>query len=163
MPASRSAAPTSRSSAVLQRLVRCSWSRFALLALVAFGCAHPPALVPYDTVADDFRSGPNTPGMNHNGVERYRSRDFQSATSAFQQAVAIEPDPRFFFNLCLSLTEEHRLDEACQACVAVPRHILEGDRLRDRILDQARRQLARIDALAKQRGTRLTCSPVLPP
>lgn len=54
--------------------------------------------------------------LNEQGKDKLRSADVQGALASFQQAVALVPDPRYQFNVCLTLEAAEQWDNAIAAC-----------------------------------------------
>ena len=84
--------------------------------------------------------------MNNDGVEAFAAGRFGDASANFREAVAREPQPIYFFHLCLSLDREGKLAEALTACDAVhhqsptPDLAARADVELNRIRDEAHRQ-----------------------
>ena len=54
--------------------------------------------------------------LNEKGKEQLRSADVKGALALFQQAVALVPDARYQYNICLSLEALEQWDNAIAAC-----------------------------------------------
>jgi hypothetical protein len=57
--------------------------------------------------------------LNEEGKTLMRGNQYAEASKKFQEAVARVPEPKYFFNLCVSRTSEGLLDDAITACRAV--------------------------------------------
>lgn len=56
--------------------------------------------------------------LNDEGSQLFMNMAFANASTKFREAVARVPEPRYFFNLCLSLFQEGKFAEALTACNA---------------------------------------------
>ena len=54
--------------------------------------------------------------LDEQGKDKLRSADIAGALALFQQANALSPDPRYEFNVCLTLEAQEHWDEAGTAC-----------------------------------------------
>jgi hypothetical protein len=54
--------------------------------------------------------------LNAEGKAKIQVVDFEGAASRFRAAIALVPDPRFYFNLCYTLDRAGKLREARSAC-----------------------------------------------
>jgi hypothetical protein len=54
--------------------------------------------------------------LNEQGKEKLRAADIAGALALFQQAVALAPDPRYQYNVCLALGGQEQWDQAIAAC-----------------------------------------------
>lgn len=57
--------------------------------------------------------------LNEQGKELLANADYAGASQRFREAVALEPNPKYYFNLCLSLSQEGLVTEARNACAEV--------------------------------------------
>lgn len=84
--------------------------------------------------------------LNDEGKTAMYAHRYGDASAKFRQAVARVPEPPYFFNLCLALYQEGKFSEALVACDATlkndptPTLSAKVNKMRDRILDEARRQ-----------------------
>jgi hypothetical protein len=79
----------------------------------------PPALEPETTVAPASGSQAAIAAkLNDDGSKLFLAKSFADASMKFRDAVARVPEPRYFFNLCLSLYQEGKFAEALTACDA---------------------------------------------
>ncbi len=60
--------------------------------------------------------------LNDEGKELMFAGKFGEASAKFRDAVARVPEPKYFFNLCTSLFQEGKFDEAMTACGAVDKN-----------------------------------------
>src|SRR6266568_7087302 len=61
--------------------------------------------------------------LNDEGKDLYTdAKDYEGATAKFRQAIAIAPDPRYYFNLGSALDKLDLYDQALQACDDVFQH-----------------------------------------
>ncbi|MBL9020179.1 MAG: hypothetical protein JNL83_38695 [Myxococcales bacterium] len=60
--------------------------------------------------------------LNEEGKELMFAQRFAEASAKFRDAVARVPEPKYFFNLCTSLFQEGKFDEAMTACNAVDKN-----------------------------------------
>ena len=67
------------------------------------------------TPPDDARRA-QAEALNEQGKEKLRGADVAGALTAFQQATALVPDPRYQYNVCLALEAQERWDDAVGAC-----------------------------------------------
>jgi hypothetical protein len=72
------------------------------------GSAGPPT-------PDDARRA-QAEALNEQGKEKLRGADLQGALGAFQQAIALVPDARYQFNVCLTYEAAERWSDAIAAC-----------------------------------------------
>jgi hypothetical protein len=77
-------------------------------------------------------------------------RDYAQASAKLREAVARVPDPRYFFNLCMSLYLEGKLGEGLTACRAV-----EHNGPTSELKAKAEKLIAKIKAEAQRQGVRL--------
>jgi hypothetical protein len=90
-------------------------------------------------------------GLNEEARKAIAGKGFAQASEKLRSAVARVPEPRYFFNLCLSLYLEGKLDEGMRACKAVhqneppPALRDKTNELIQRVRDEARRQGIWID------------------
>lgn len=54
--------------------------------------------------------------LNEQGKDKLRSADLTGALGAFQQANKVVPDPRYQYNVCLTLEAQEQWDSAIAAC-----------------------------------------------
>jgi TolA-binding protein len=82
--------------------------------------------------------------LTNEGIELMKQGSFEAASNKFRDAVARIPEPRYFFNLCVSLYQQGRFVEALTACDAVkdttPKLEQKTITMMQRILDAAGRQ-----------------------
>ena len=84
--------------------------------------------------------------LNDEGKELMFAGKFAEASAKFRDAVARVPEPKYFFNLCTSLFQEGKFDEAMTACSAVsknsptPELNAKTDKLVGKIKDEAKNQ-----------------------
>ena len=84
--------------------------------------------------------------LNDEGKDAMYAQNFAAASAKFREAVARVPEPKYFFNLCTSLFQEGKFDEAVTACNAVgnnkptPDLQAKTDKLTGRIKDEAKTQ-----------------------
>jgi hypothetical protein len=64
---------------------------------------------------DDARRA-QAEALNEDGKLKLRSADIAGALTAFQQANALVPDPRYQYNVCLTLEAQEQWDKAVAAC-----------------------------------------------
>jgi hypothetical protein len=60
--------------------------------------------------------------LNEEGKELMFGNKYAEASAKFREAVARVPEPKYFFNLCTSLFQEGKFDEAITACNAVDKN-----------------------------------------
>jgi hypothetical protein len=84
--------------------------------------------------------------LNDEGKELMFAGKFAEASAKFRDAVARVPEPKYFFNLCTSLFQEGKFDEAMTACSAIdknnptPEQKAKTDKLIGKIKDEAAAQ-----------------------
>jgi hypothetical protein len=84
--------------------------------------------------------------LNDEGKELMFANKFAEASAKFREAVARVPEAKYFFNLCTSLYQEGKFDEAMTACNAVEKNNPSGElhgkneKLIGRIRDEAKAQ-----------------------
>src|SRR5215468_7427288 len=84
--------------------------------------------------------------LNDEGKELMFANKFAEASAKFREAVARVPEAKYFFNLCTSLYQEGKFDEAMTACNAVEKNNPSGelhaknDKLIGRIKEEAKSQ-----------------------
>ena len=59
---------------------------------------------------------PAAESLNEQGKELYKNKDFQGAAAKFREANSIQPDARYYFNLCATLEKAGDLNGALEAC-----------------------------------------------
>ena len=64
----------------------------------------------------DDKKRADAEALNEQGKEKLRTADIAGALVAFQQAVALVPDGRYQYNVCLTLEAQERWDDAIAAC-----------------------------------------------
>ena len=57
--------------------------------------------------------------LNEDGKALLRAKRYTEASDLFRQAIVLQPEGRFYYNLCMSLYHEGKLGEALTACRAV--------------------------------------------
>ncbi len=87
--------------------------------------------------------------LNEDGKELMYANKYPEATAKFRQAVARVNEPKYFFNLCVSLTNEGNLVEARANCYTAKNNG-NGD-----LVGKADKMMSKIEDLAKQQGTEL--------
>lgn len=87
--------------------------------------------------------------LNEEGKELMYANKYPEATAKFRQAVARVNEPKYFFNLCVSLTNEGNLVEARANCYTAKNN---GN---GEVVGKADKMMAKIEDLAKQQGTEL--------
>ncbi len=113
-------------------MTRLSWVTAALCAAGAVAYAESQA---------DIASK-----LNDEGKDAMYAQNFAQASAKFREAVARVPEPKYFFNLCTSLFQEGKFDEAVTACNAVgnnkpaPDLQAKTDKLVGRIKEEAKNQ-----------------------
>jgi hypothetical protein len=86
------------------------------LALAQSEPASAPAIVP---------TGPNpqAEALNDEGKDLFSNKkDYPAAADKFQQAIALSPDARYYYNLCAALDKLEQFDKAVEACDEVFKH-----------------------------------------
>jgi len=84
--------------------------------------------------------------LNDEGKELMFAGKFAEASAKFRDAVARVPEPKYFFNLCTSLFQEGKFDEAMTACSAIdknnptPEQKAKTEKLIGKIKDEAAAQ-----------------------
>ena len=89
------------------RLISLVLASFPALALVA---APGSAIAQPQARADQ---------LNEEGKALLRSKSYTEASDKFRQAIVLQPEGRFYYNLCMALYHEGKLGEALTACRAV--------------------------------------------
>jgi hypothetical protein len=74
---------------------------------VTDGSAAPPP---------DDKHRADAEALNEAGKEKLRGADVPGAVAAFQQAIALVPDPRYFYNLCIAHEAGEKWADAIAAC-----------------------------------------------
>ena len=87
--------------------------------------------------------------LNDEGKELMYANKYSEATAKFRQAVARVNEPKYFFNLCVSLTNEGNLVEARANCYTAKNNG-NGD-----LVGKADKMMIKIEDMAKQQGTEL--------
>src|SRR6266568_3064285 len=83
---------------------------------------------------------PRAEALNDAGKALYLDQqDYAAAAARFRAAIAIAPDPRYYYNLCTALQRLGQLDDALAACAEVPRHAAAPE-----LADKAARRAAEI-------------------
>jgi hypothetical protein len=114
----------------------------------------PPRQPPGDLPAPESTSAPAQPksqaeiaaARNEQGKQAMLDQKYAEATALFKQAVARVPEPRYLFNLCLSLYQEGKFGESLTACNAALNNAPAADlrakieKIIVRIKDEAKRQ-----------------------
>ena len=77
--------------------------------------------VPAVALAQDVPPGanPQAESLNEQGKDLYKNKDYQGAAAKFREANSIQPDGRYYFNLCATLEKAGDLDGALEACDSV--------------------------------------------
>jgi hypothetical protein len=77
--------------------------------------------VPALALAQDLPPGasPQAEALNEQGKDLYKNKDYQGAAAKFREANSIQPDGRYYFNLCATLEKAGDLDGALEACDSV--------------------------------------------
>jgi tetratricopeptide (TPR) repeat protein len=84
--------------------------------------------------------------FNDQGKNLMFAGKFSEATPMFREAVALVPEPKYFFNLGTSLFQEGKFDEALTALNAIrfnnptPEQLAKTDKLRLKVLDECKAQ-----------------------
>jgi hypothetical protein len=71
---------------------------------------------PPEPVAADGSQAAIAAKLNDEGKDLMFKSDFAAASTKFRDAVARVPDPKYFFNLCVSLFSEGKYSEALASC-----------------------------------------------
>jgi hypothetical protein len=87
--------------------------------------------------------------LNEEGKELMYQNKYAEASYKFQQAVARVAEPKYFFNLCVSQTNEGRLQEAYANCISA-----KGNATSE-IVGKADKMIAKIQDTAKQQNVEL--------
>lgn len=87
-----------------------------LVRLVAFTVTLVLLLSGSPALADDAKKAEE---FNTQGKARIKQLDLEGAAELFRQAIALAPDPRYYFNLCYTLEKSGKLEAARQACDGV--------------------------------------------
>ncbi len=88
--------------------------------------------------------------LNDEGKQLMFGNDFAGASAKFRDAVARAPEPKYFFNLCMSLYQEGKFDDAFTACTAVGQNNPSAEQK-----DKADKLIGRIKEEAKSQGLEL--------
>ncbi|HEY5923189.1 MAG TPA: tetratricopeptide repeat protein [Kofleriaceae bacterium] len=80
------------------------------------GSAGDPATGSAGTPPIDDKRRAEAEALNETGKEKLRSADIQGALGDFQRAVSLVPDPRYQYNICLTLEALEQFDNAIAAC-----------------------------------------------
>ena len=88
--------------------------------------------------------------LNDEGKQLMFGNDFPGASAKFRDAVARAPEPKYFFNLCMSLYQEGKFDDAFTACTAVGQNNPSAEQK-----DKAEKLIGRIKDEAKAQGLEL--------
>jgi hypothetical protein len=95
-------------------------------------------------------AGPNpqAEALNDQGKTLFSDKkDYAAAADKFQQAIALQPDARYFYNLCYALEKLEQYDKAVQACDEVFSHSPPAG-----LGDKAGQKSAEIRGLMKDKG-----------
>jgi hypothetical protein len=96
---------------------------YRLSASIGFcaGVALAALAVPAVALAQQAEPAPNPQAeqLNDQGKELYKNKDFQGAAAKFREANSIQPDARYYFNLCATLEKAGDLNGALEACDTV--------------------------------------------
>ncbi len=103
---------------MIHRSSRLASSRSSVAGLFVLALA---VLVPAAALAQPAPppANPQAESLNDQGKELYKNKDYQGAAAKFREANNIQPDARFFFNLCATLEKAGDLDGALEACDSV--------------------------------------------
>jgi hypothetical protein len=110
---------------------------WALVVAVVAGAA--------SAVADEPRPTDLAERYNEQGRDLFGKGELQAAIKKFRAAIAIDPQARFFFNLCFVLNARYQLEAALGACEAVADAAGADDRLEKRAAEL-------IDVIKKKRA-----------
>src|SRR4051794_34085325 len=88
--------------------------------------------------------------LSAEGKQLMFANDFAGASAKFRDAVARAPEPKYFFNLCMSLYQEGKFDDAYTACTAVGQNNPSADQK-----DKADKLIGKIKEEAKAQGLEL--------
>jgi hypothetical protein len=98
----------------------------AIAADAAIDTPPPPPPLPPSPLAEQ---GPEIPPgvsvaeaaekLNGEGKDLMYSTQYTAASKKFRAALALVPEPKYFFNLCVSLTNEGRIKQALDSCESV--------------------------------------------
>ncbi|MBL0216750.1 MAG: hypothetical protein IPQ07_23075 [Myxococcales bacterium] len=84
--------------------------------------AQPPAVAPLVPESSPPTAAPGQAAiaakLNDEGSALFVKKEFATASRKFREAVARVPEAKYFLNLCLSLFNEGKFDEALVACQA---------------------------------------------
>jgi hypothetical protein len=82
-----------------------------------------PLILWLGLVAPAWAQNKKAEALNDEGKDLYsEKKDFEGAAAKFRQAIAISPDPRYYFNLCSALDRLELYDQALEACDGVFAH-----------------------------------------
>ncbi|HET9626434.1 MAG TPA: hypothetical protein VFP84_33965, partial [Kofleriaceae bacterium] len=87
--------------------------------------------------------------LNDEGKQLMLEDKYAEASYKFQQAVARVAEPKYFFNLCVSQTNEGKLNEAYANCYSAKGNANE------QLVGKADKMIAKIQDLAKQQHVEL--------
>lgn len=108
--------------------------RLLLVCAAALGVASAAEAQPSDVRA-------RAEALNDEGRTLVRVLDFDAAAAKFRAAIELQPDPRYYFNLCFTLEKAGALREARAAC-----EVVVGGGAEERLEDKARTRLEAIEA-----------------
>lgn len=77
--------------------------------------------------AADEAAAKKADALNDAGKELYKQGDLAGAAGKIREAIAVDPQGRFYFNLCVILDKTGDLDGALEACDEVYRHDTSDD------------------------------------
>jgi tetratricopeptide (TPR) repeat protein len=125
--------------------------RMSLRVLVVFlvGCSGPATTTPPTTPPSAPRAATEeelAALANKDGDQLFAAKEYGQASNKYLEATARVPDPKYFFNLCMSYCFEGKLPEAATACRAVSQHNPTPE-----LVAKADKQLVRIHEEAKKR------------
>jgi tetratricopeptide (TPR) repeat protein len=91
---------------------------------------------------------PQAEALNDQGKTLFSDKkDYAAAADKFQQAIAIQPEARYFYNLCFAFEKEEQYEKAVEACDDVFTHNPPAA-----LGDKAGQKSAEIRSLMKEKG-----------
>src|ERR1700755_2587189 len=129
-------------------------SRYPSLAIAIASTVAPVAtlattLVASPPVAHAQSQAELAEKLNEEGKELMYQNKYAEASYKFQQAVARVAEPKYFFNLCVSQTNEGKLNEAYANCISA-----KGNANSD-LVGKSDKMITKIQDLAKQQNVEL--------